>query len=423
MLKGVNPHIRLVRGTFYMKIGNIGKKEFDTSNQTTVSLAIELPYWISIKSGEYTLQNNKSIGVRNDYWLVSTENIADNPDPFPDFIVNEEQVIDSDFLRKKTAGRSQYYHKRKMNTTFTRSHSVIPMKGVVVATPLSEEWKEQLEFAVFGILQQQSVIEKFLEDANLFINLYSTLISPQNPSREVRQVSFYETMIHVRIICRTESFHFENLTRISPDWKTAGQPFPPSRVRDHTILETFKETLQNCSPPEFHQLVWLKTLNYRREKRYQDALLHASITLEALVHLYLSARGITSRKKRIEVIKKAKGLGNWFVGLNIEGLKNELENVANLRSLRNDVVHKEKVLTNEDIELVKSGVQSLALVRTYLLQASKPEVLQLENKFNSFLEPIEQGKSVSPQIGTMVLLRYGWRKEKDCYKVITEHEQ
>ncbi|MFW9958258.1 MAG: hypothetical protein ACFFCT_09305 [Candidatus Odinarchaeota archaeon] len=82
------------------------------------------------------------------------------------------------------------------------------------------------------------------------------------------------------------------------------------------------------------------------------------------------------------------------------------------------MVHKEKVLTNEDIELVKSGVQSLALVRNYLLQESKPEVLQLENKFKSFLEPIEQGRSVSPQIGRIVLLEFGWRKEKDCYRVV-----
>jgi len=400
-----------------MATSNQGKKELDTSNETIVSLAIELPYWIPIKSGEYTLQNNKSIKVRNDLWLVSTGNIADNPDPFPDFIVNEEQVIDSDFLKKKTAGRSQYFHKSKLNTTITRTRSIIPLKGVISATPLSDEWVDQLERAVFGILQQQSVIEGFLEDTNLFINLYSALISPQNPSREIRQVSFYETMIHVRIICRTDSFHFENLTRTTPDWKMVGQPYPPSRIRNHRELKAFKETLQLCAPPEFHQLEWIKTLNYHREKRYQEALLHATITLETLTHIYLSAKGVTSRTKRKQVIRKANGLAGWLLSLNIKGLKDECANVADLRKLRNDVVHKEKVLTREDIERVKSGIQSLALVRSHLLQTGKPEVLQLESKFKTFIEPVELGKAVSTNIGQMVPMRFEWRKEKDCYQV------
>ncbi len=223
-----------------MATSNQGKRELDTANSTAVSLAIELPYWIPIKSGEYPLQKNRSIGVRNDLWLVSTDNIVDNPDPFPDFIVNEEQVADRVFLEKITGDKSKYFHKRKMNTTFMRSRSVTPLKGIVSASPLSDDWVKQQEFAIFSILQQQSVIEEFLEDANLFIDLYSTLISPQNPTREIRQVSFYETIIHVRIICRTDSFHFENLTRISPDWKMIGMPYPPSRVKDHEALKTIR---------------------------------------------------------------------------------------------------------------------------------------------------------------------------------------
>jgi len=362
------------------------KKELDNSNEIIVSLAIEVPYWIPIKSGEYQLQNNKSIKVRNDFWLVSTGNLVDNPDPFPDFI--------------------------------SRSHSIIPLKGIITATPLSIEWEAQLENTIFGILQQQSKIEEFLEDTNLFISLYSALISPKNASREVRQVSFYETMIHVRIICRNDKYHFENLTRMSPDWKTVGHPYPPSRVKDQAALKTFKDTISTSGPPEFHQLEWMKTINYRREKQYQDALLHATITLEALAHIYL-AKSIPSRKNRKQVIWNAGGLAEWLLSLNIEGLKEESENVKQLRKLRNDVVHREKVLTDGDVEQVKSGIDSLTLVRSYLLQIGKPEILKLENKFTSFLDRVELGKAISSNVGQMVPLRFGWRKEKDCYQTIS----
>lgn len=387
------------------------------SNGIIVSLAIELPYWIPIKSGKYTLQNGRAIKVRNDLWMISTGNIIDDSvDPPSDFIVNEEQVTDKAVLENRARGQARYFHKRKMNTTFTRYHPDILPEPLLTATTPSAEWRGQLHNVVFGTLQDQSILDEFLKDANLFIDLYSTIISPQNPSREVRSVSFYETLIHLRIVCRTEHFHFEDLSRISPDWKMAGQPYPPSRVGTHKDLKVFKDTIVSCSPPEFHQLEWIKTLNFGREKRYQEALLHATITLEALAHIYLSAKGISSRKKRKKVIN-AEGLADWLLGLNIKGLTDECENVAELRKLRNDVVHREKILTEEDIELIKSGIQSLAHVRVFLLQSGKPEILELENKFISFLEHVELGKASSDSIGQMIQMKFGWRKEKDCYQV------
>ena len=388
------------------------------SNKLLVALAIELPYWIPIKSGDYTLHNERTIRLRNDLWMVSTGNVADDPDPPSDFIANEEQVIDEAVLENRTGGQAKYLHKRKMNTTFTRTISDISPEGLLLATRPSDDWIEQLNKTVFGTLQNQNRLDEFLEDANLFIDLYSTIINPRNASREVRQVSFYETMIHLRINLQTEHFRFENLTRITPDWKMVGQPYPPSRVTNHTILKEFCETIQSSPPVAFHQLEWVKTLNYRREKRYQDALLHASITLETIAHIHLFAKGIKSRNKRKEIIKKAGGLGEWLLSLNIEGLSDECKRVTRLRTLRNDIVHREKVLAKDDIELVISGIDSLERVRTHLLHTGAPEILELESKFKSFLEPVELGRSLSGSVGQMVLMRFRWRKEKNCYRAV-----
>ena len=132
-----------------MKTGNL-----DLKNQTDIYLAIELPYWIPIKSFDYILSNNRTIKVRNDLWSVSSANIVDTPNDFsPEFIVNEEQVEDDAFLEKKVVGEKQYFHKRKMKTTFTRSLTIMPKKGVVNAPSLSDKWIQQLTQTVFSILQ------------------------------------------------------------------------------------------------------------------------------------------------------------------------------------------------------------------------------------------------------------------------------
>jgi len=389
-------------------------EDLDLKNQTDVYLAIELPYWIPLKSSDYILPNNRTIKVRNDLWLVSSNNIVDTPNDFPpDIIVNEVQVEDEAFLEKKVVGEKQYFHKRKMRTTFSRPLTFTPTKRVVNAPSPSDEWIQQHTQAVFGILQQYTVIEKFMEDANLFIDLYSTLISPQNPSREVRQVSFYESMIHVRMVCRTNKFHFEHLTRITPDWKMVDQPHPPSRVRDYSALKEFKETIRMSPPVTFHQLEWVKTMNYRREKRYQDALLHATITLESLAHQFMSAKRF-SKKQRKKALKP--GLAKWLLSLEeMKELKDECDTIKKLRTLRNNVVHREYVLSEDDIQLVISGIDCLELVRTHLLKIGSPEILERENKFSSFLKPLELGMSIGSNVGRMVPMQFRWLKEKECY--------
>lgn len=164
---------------------------------------------------------------------------------------------------------------------------------------------------------------------------------------------------------------------------------------------------------KFHQLEWVKTMNYRREKRFQDALLHATITLESLAHKFMSAKGF-SRRQRKEALKP--GLAKWLLSLEeLKELRDECETIKELRTLRNDVVHREKVLSEDDIQLVISGIDSLELVRTHLLKIGDPEILELEDKFSSFLERVEIGKAVSSNVGQMVPIQFQWLKEKDCY--------
>ncbi len=262
------------------------------TNELDIILAIELPFWIPIKTGNYILRNAKSIWVRNDLWIVSGGNIADDADPPPDIIVNEDQVTDEEILERRTRGNASYFHKRKMKTTFTRTISDDSIGGIAIPSKPTDELYQELDKTVFESLQKKGKLDDFLHDANLFIEHYSTLINPQNASREVRPVSFYETMIHLRVNFLTEHFRIDYITRITPDWIMVDQPHPLSRVKDHGILEEFKEATKKSPPVAFHQLEWIKTLNCRREKRYQDALLHATITLEALAHIYLTAEGI-----------------------------------------------------------------------------------------------------------------------------------
>jgi hypothetical protein len=309
-----------------------------------------------------------------------------------------------------------------MKTTFTRSIPVPSLKGVVSAPPPTETWQLQIGQLVFGQIEQQSRLEEFLDDINMFIDLYSTLINPQNPSREVRRVNFFETMVNVRIICKTEKYHGEVITKVTPDWKMIDLPFPSSRVKGDEELTEFRDTIQNLDSPAFHQLQWVKALNHRREKRYEEALIHAAITLESLFHLYLSAQGLSEDERDIER-RNAKGLAGWFRKLRPKGLVEECENVAELWKLRNKVVHEQKILSQKDIELILNGIQSLAIVRTYLLHTGKPEILKLENKFTSFLVRVELGQATGAKIGQMVQMKYGWRREQDCYQTLIEPAQ
>jgi hypothetical protein len=403
-----------------MRDGKMKEIELDPSKEIIIDLAIELPFWIPIKSGEYSLKGDRSARIRNDLWLVSITNIVDGPvdQPF-DHIVNEGQVTDKKFLQNLIRGHARYYHKRKMKTTFTRSLSIIPMKGAISAQPPSEVWQQQMSQLVFGLLQQQSRLEGFLDDINLFIDVYSTLINPQNPTREVRRVNFFETMVNVRMICKTEKYLGVIITKVTPDLKMAGLPFPAFRVKGNEKLSEFREIMRNLDGPAFHQLQWVKSLNYKREKRYQEGLIHTAITLESVVHLYLSAQGL-SKKERKKVLKKAEGISGWLRELKPKGLVEDCENVAELWKLRNKVVHEQKILLGNDIEQIQKGIQSFALVRTYLLHTGKSDVVELESKFSSFFEQVELGQAKGAKIGQMVQMKFGWRREKDCYQTLID---
>ena len=91
------------------------------SPDISVFLSIELPFWVSIESGVYSLDSGTDFKVCNDYWLVATGNLVDGPFDKPfEYIVNETRVDDQDFLDRITGESGNYYHKKKMKTTFTR---------------------------------------------------------------------------------------------------------------------------------------------------------------------------------------------------------------------------------------------------------------------------------------------------------------
>ena len=388
--------------------------QLDKSNKIIVVLAIEMPFWIPIKSGEYSLKKNCKVKIRNDLWYVSTANLVDGPldQPF-DHIVNEVQVDDKAFLERFTGKTAQYYHKKKMKTTFTRSSFYYPVKGRVTAQPFSKEWQHQINQLAFGWLQRQSVLEQFLNDINLFIDLYCTLIIPKNHSREVRRVNFYETMVNVLLDVKTEHLHYIYRTKIAPDMKMADVPYPSFRVTRPEILDLFRNTIQNLGEPAFHQLQWANTLNHNREKRFQEALVGAAVTLESLAYQYCSARNLSYEKETNGI-----GLAGWIRELSPPGLEEQCEDVAKLWKLRIGFIHKRKLLSEKDIEAIKKGIKSLDQVRTYLLKTGDPDVLSLENRFSSFLEPFQQGQATSDSIGKLVAMEFGWRREKDHYQIL-----
>ncbi len=80
-------------------------------------------------------------------------------------------------------------------------------------------------------------------------------------------------------------------------------------------------------------------------------------------------------------------------------------------------------MTQDDHDLIVSGLKALELVRAHLLETGAPSILLKELHFSSFLEDLEIGKATSSKIGQMVQLRFGWRKEKDCYRKITVIEK
>lgn len=392
--------------------------QLDTSIEIMVVLAIEMPFWIPIESGEYSPKKNCKVKIRNDLWYVATANLVDGPiDQAFDYIVNEVQVDDNAFLERFTGKTAQYYHKKKMKTTFTRSLSFIPYRGKVTAQPISEEWQHQIIQVAFGLLEQQSKLEELLDDINLFIDHYCTLISPQNQSLEVRRVNYYETMVNVRLDVKTEHFHYIYRTKIAPDMKMSDVPFPPFRVCSDHDLDMFRRTIRDLKEPSFHQLHWFRALNHKREKRYLEALFDAAVTLETLVHLYLTPQ-YPLKNDRERTIGKKRGLAGWVKDLKPQGLTEEGGNVAELWKLRNEIIHEQKLLSEEDIQTIRKGIHSLGKVRAYLLKTVALDVLNLESKFSSFLEPIPQGRVTSGLVGKLVAMEFGWRREKDHYQIV-----
>lgn len=392
----------------------------DVISDITVILSIEIPFWIPIESGEYPLNNERSVKLRNDFWLVSVRNIIDGPLDRPfEFIFNEAQVTDHDFLERLSGKSAKYYHKQKMRTVFTRGFLITPAEGTLTAQPGTEAWEKQLNQVVFNLISIDEYHE-FLDDINSFVDHYCALISTSNPTREVRHVSFYETVVRIQVHTLIEGTMFMYLTRAAPDFAMSGIPYPSLRVRKKGDSGIFKETILNSESPVFHQLQWARASNHYRENRYQEALLSAAITLEALTHQYLMAKGLSSKRKRNAEIKGKKGQAGWIQNLKITTLADECEDVAELWLLRNDVVHDQRMLLEEEREIVTKGIQSLRKVRTHMLGTINPTLLKSEEKFSSFLEPIPIGTRAGQTIKELFPMKLEWRREVDHYQTSVE---
>jgi hypothetical protein len=379
----------------------------------TITLSAELPFWIPIKSGTYNLRNGRELRLRNDFWIVSVTNFIDGPanQPF-EYIVNEHQVFDHNYLKFISQGKARYFHKEKMKTTFTRAFSVVPKPGIITAQIKSEEWWQQIFEVVFRLVGWDAYNE-FLSDINSFIELFSTIIGVSNPSTELRRISFFDTMLRVMIIAIEGEDKLIHLTRVVPDIERLNQPFPFYRVRKLEDLKRFKETLQIAEPPVFHQIQWAKALNYLREQRHQEALLSADLVLDALVYRYHTAIGLS--KKQMKRLRRD-GLSNVVRALDFPELVRECRDVADMRDLRNEVVHEEKVLMEEDRASIRAGIEGLKLLRSRLLQESGSGLIELEQSFHLFLERIPIGRSTSDPIDKMVEMRIELRREHDCYR-------
>lgn len=296
-----------------------------------------------------------------------------------------------------------------MKTTFTRG--LIIKQAKTSAKVGTVKWQRQLERIVFHHVSKERC-GQLLIDINLFLDHYCTLISSSNPSREVRRVSFYETKLRILVSLDSGGARYLYSTQITPDERMADFPLPRFRVKRIGESQVFKDLIQTIESPSFHQLQWAKTLNQNREKRYQEALLNAAITLEAISHLYLKAKGL----------KKKGGWAPWLKSLKLPNLVEECEEVACLWLLRNDVVHGQMKLSEKEIETIRKGIQSLTKLREFFLEEADPELLEKEGKFSAFLERIPLGTAVSDSIKGQVPIRIEWRRENDHYETVYNPE-
>ncbi len=154
-------------------------------------------------------------------------------------------------------------------------------------------------------------------------------------------------------------------------------------------------------------------LNHNREKRYQEALLSACFTLESLAYHYVEAVKLPRN-----TIKKSKGMARWVETLYPPVSKHVCQSLSEMWTLRNDVVHRRKIITRAEIQTIKDGIKALAILREYFLTSIDSGLLKLENQFDSFLEPIQMGVAISDSIKEMVQMKYGWRRECDNYHTL-----
>jgi hypothetical protein len=384
-----------------------------SSPDISVFLSIELPFWVSMESGDYLLGTGQDFQLHNDFWLVTTGSIVDGP--FNDYIVNEIQVENQEYLNRITANTAKYFHKRKMKTTFTRGLTIKQAK--ISAKEGTENWQRQLEKVVFHHVSVERC-DQFLSDINSFLDQYCSLIIPSNNIREVRRVSFYETMLRVLVTVDITGARFLYSTKVTPDIQMADFPFPRFRVRRIGESSIFKELIQIGKTPSFHQLQWATTLNHNREQSYQEALLSAAIALESLSHVYLKAIGLKTREERESEISSRRGMAGWIESLNPPNLNEECKEVARLWVLRNSIVHRQKKLVEKDIVTIKKGIRSLAKLREFFLSKAEPELAEMEEKFSDFLEPIQLGTAAAASIKGIVPIQIEWRREKDHYQTV-----
>jgi hypothetical protein len=223
----------------------------DKTHEITLTHSIELPFWIPIKSGEYKLPENKKIKVRNDLWLVSIANIVDDSLGHPyEFIVDETQISDREYLERITEGSAKYFHKKKMKSTITRNLVLLPFKGVFSAEPGSDAWKRQVQEAVLNS-SSMSTIQRILDDTNEFIDYYSSLISVNHQAEEMRRVSSYETVLRIFATAKVRDLEYSYPTKVVPDYYMIDVPFPLFCIRDEDNLTLLQNTLESLEEPSF----------------------------------------------------------------------------------------------------------------------------------------------------------------------------
>jgi hypothetical protein len=401
------------------------KVPIDKTHEITLTHSIELPFWIPIKSGEYKLPKNKKIKIRNDLWLVSIANIVDDPlDYSYEFIVDETQISDDECLKRITEGRARYFHKKKMKSTIIRDLRLYPFEGVFSEEPGSDTWKEQVQKAAFSGSPMYR-IQEMLDDTNEFIDYYSSLISVNHQAGEMRRVSLYETMLRIFITAKVDDLEYSYPTKVVPDYHMADLPFPLFCIRDENRLTSLRDALESIEEPSFHQRQWIITLNHLREKRHQESLLSASVTFEALVHNYLEVKKLKKPKGLANWVTKpelAKQLSEYFSSLNrafeeVDYWTNwTCEKIAALWRLRNSVVHQRRILTKRDSQLIEEGITGLGNLRTFILNTVNPDLLDLEKKYESILEPVQIDEKQTEPLSNLVTIKFDWRREIDCYQ-------